>query len=116
MDILKVSKYLNACIKYRRIPGAALWIGNDKDVYLYEAFGYRQVFPQKEKLYKDTIYDLASLTKPLCTAIATMLLVEEREIKLNDCIEKYLPEFKNRPNGKKRIKELLTHISGLPAR
>ncbi|MEO0161673.1 MAG: serine hydrolase [candidate division WOR-3 bacterium] len=115
VNFLKVCKYLNNCVKYKKIPGAVLWVGNDKDVYIFEAFGYQQIFPKKEKLDKDTIYDLASLTKPLCTAMSVMLLFEEKEVKLNDCIEKYLPEFKNKPNGKKTIKELLTHTSGLPA-
>ncbi len=115
MDLLKVSKYLEKCIKYKRIPGTVLWIGSDKDLYIYEAIGYRQMFPEKEKLNRDTIYDLASLTKPLCTAMAVMLLFEEKEINLNDYIEKYLREFKNRPNGKKSIKELLSHTSGIPA-
>ncbi|MCX7995623.1 MAG: serine hydrolase [candidate division WOR-3 bacterium] len=110
----EIKKYLNECIKESKIPGAVLWVGNNKDVYIYEAYGYKQAFPKKERLNKDTIYDLASLTKPLCTAMSIMLLFEEKEIKLNDYIEKYLSEFKNKPNGKKTIKELLTHTSGLP--
>ncbi|MGB9720427.1 MAG: serine hydrolase domain-containing protein [bacterium] len=115
MKFHKIIKYLNECIKSKKIPGAVLWIGNKKDVHFYEAFGYQQIFPKMEKLNKDTIYDLASLTKPLCTAMSIMLLFEEKEIKLIDYIERYLPAFKNRPNGKKTIKELLTHTSGLPA-
>lgn len=112
---MELGRFLDNCVKLKKIPGAVLWVGNNKDVYIYEAFGYRQIFPKKEKLDKDTIYDLASLTKPLCTAMSVMLLFEEKEIKLNDHIEKYLPEFKNKPNGKKTIKELLTHTPGLPA-
>lgn len=112
---MELCRFLDNCVKLKKIPGAVLWVGNNKDVYIYEVFGYRQIFPRKEKLNKDTIYDLASLTKPLCTAMAIMLLFEEKEIKLNDRIEKYLPDFKDKPNGKKTIKELLTHISGLPA-
>ncbi|MEO0156939.1 MAG: serine hydrolase [candidate division WOR-3 bacterium] len=112
---MELCRFLDNCVKLKKIPGAVLWVGNNKDVYIYEAFGYRQIFPRKEKLNKDTIYDLASLTKPMCTAMAIMLLFEEKEIKLNDRIEKYLPDFKDKPNGKKTIKELLTHTSSLPA-
>ncbi len=115
MDFLKVGTYLNECVKKRRIPGAVLWVGNTKDTYFFESYGFKQIIPKKEVLNKDTIYDLASLTKPLCTAMSVMLLFEEKEIKLDNYIEKYLPEFKNKSNAKITLRELLTHTSGIPA-
>lgn len=115
MNFSHLNKYLNGCIKKRKFPGAAIWVGSKNRVYYFEAFGYAQIVPEKRRMQKDTTFDLASLTKPLCTAMATMLLIEEKELRLNDPIEKYLKEFKNRPNGKRSIKELLTHTAGLPA-
>lgn len=111
----RLDKYLNNCIKQKKIPGAVVWIGDDKRIKFFESFGYRQLIPQKIKMNKKTIFDLASITKPLCTAISIMLLYEEKEINLEKPIEKYLTEFKNKSNGKKTIKELLTHTSGMPA-
>ncbi len=102
-------------LKKRLIPGAVLWVGNTKNTYFFESYGFKQLSPQKEIMNRDTVFDLASLTKPICTAMSVMLLIEEKEIRLNDCVEKYLFQFKNKPNGKKTIKELLTHNSGLPA-
>ena len=62
----------------------------------------------------DTIFDMASLTKPLATAVAVMQLYEQGKIGLNDPVTKYLPEFA--ANGKQdiTIRQLLTHYSGLP--
>jgi len=62
----------------------------------------------------DTIFDLASLTKPF-TAICVMRLVEHGQVRLNDPVARYLPEFAR--NGKQEItvRQLLTHFSGLPA-
>lgn len=115
MDLGKLDKYLNDCIKKKKIPGLVLWVGNDKMVFYFESFGYQQLIPEKIKMERETVFDLASITKPLCTAMATMLLAQEKEIKLDDKIEKYMPEFKRKRNGTKTIKELLTHTSGLPA-
>jgi len=107
--------YLIDCVGRKKIPGAVLWLGDDRNIYFFESFGNAQIIPEKIKMNKGTIFDLASLTKPLCTAMAVMRLFEEKEIKLNDPVEKYLLEFKNSPTGKKTIKQLLTHTSGLPA-
>jgi len=62
----------------------------------------------------DTIFDLASLTKPF-TAACVMHLVEHGQVRLNDPVARYLPEFAR--NGKQEItvRQLLTHFSGLPA-
>jgi len=62
---------------------------------------------------EDTIFDIASLTKPIATATAVMQLVEKRKIRLDDPAAKYWPAFGR--NGKSRItvRQLLTHYSGL---
>ena len=61
------------------------------------------------------MFDLASLTKPIATALSIMVLYEQKKLRLNDPIEKFLIEFKYKTNGKKTIKQLLTHISGIQA-
>jgi len=63
----------------------------------------------------DTIFDIASLTKVVATTMAVMQLVQKGEVRLNDPVAKYLPEFAQ--NGKEDItvRNLLTHFSGLRA-
>lgn len=62
----------------------------------------------------DTVFDMASLTKPLMTATSIMQLCEQGKLSFNDPVSKYLPEFG--ANGKQgiTIRQLLTHYSGLP--
>lgn len=110
-----LNKYLVGCGQQKKFPGAVLWLGNDKKTSFFEAYGYSQIIPKKKRMRKDTIFDLASITKPVCTAMSIMLLYQEKELKLTDRIEKYLKEFKNKQNGEKTIKELLIHTSGIPA-
>jgi CubicO group peptidase (beta-lactamase class C family) len=77
-----------------------------------EAFGTRQ--PDGPPTQPDTIFDLASLTKP-CTAAALLTLVEDGKISLTQSVADVLPEARNTPLASVRIKQLATHTAGLPA-
>ena len=96
------------------IPGAVLVVGHAGKVVHRKAFGSRALEPRTEPMTPDTIFDLASLTKPF-TAACVMRLVERGQVRLNDPVAHYLPEFAR--NGKQEItvRQLLTHFSGLPA-
>ncbi|MFZ3210009.1 MAG: serine hydrolase domain-containing protein, partial [Terriglobales bacterium] len=96
------------------IPGAVLVVGHAGKVVHRTAFGSRALEPRPEAMTLDTIFDLASLTKPF-TATCVMRLVERGQVRLNDPVAHYLPEFAR--NGKQEItvRQLLTHFSGLPA-
>jgi uncharacterized protein YbbC (DUF1343 family) len=78
-----------------------------------KAFGSSSLEPRREAMTLDTIFDLASLTKVVATTTAVMRLVQKGEIRDNDAVSKYIPEFAQ--NGKEdiTIRELLTHHSGL---
>jgi uncharacterized protein YbbC (DUF1343 family)/CubicO group peptidase (beta-lactamase class C family) len=95
------------------ITGAVLVVGHEGKVVHEKAFGLRAVSPRPEKMTVDTIFDLASLTKVVATAPSVMRLVQFGQIRLNDPVAHYIPEFA--ANGKQSItiRELLTHFSGL---
>ncbi len=111
------------------IPGAVLLVGHAGKVVHRKAFGGRAldhpgtpkpgvlgtpVFESRpEPMTADTIFDLASLTKPF-TAVCVMRLVEGGQVRLNDPVARYIPEFAR--NGKQEItvRQLLTHFSGVP--
>ena len=95
------------------IPGAVLIVGHDGHVIYRKAYGARALEPRREGMTLDTVFDLASLTKVIVTTTAVMQLVERGEVRLNDPVAKYLPEFAE--NGKEDItvRQLLTHYSGL---
>jgi uncharacterized protein YbbC (DUF1343 family)/CubicO group peptidase (beta-lactamase class C family) len=95
------------------IPGAVLVVGHAGKVIYRKAYGERALEPRREAMTEDTIFDVASLTKVICTTTAVMQLMERGEVRLNDPVAKYLPEFA--ANGKEDItlRQLLTHYSGL---
>jgi len=106
-------------IKEGNLPGAVVVVGGKNGVVYRKAFGNSWLVPEKKPMTLETIFDLASLTKPIATATSIMILVERGEISLEDEVRKYIPEFKPYVDeqGKEyhaKIYHLLTHTSGLP--
>ena len=99
-----------------RIPGAQVVYGN-RDRVLYSAVYGRLSSDSPDTpenlVTPDTLFDLASLTKPVVTATGIMLLNERGLLKLNDSISKYLPEYMGTALSDITIEELLRHRSGL---
>ncbi len=98
------------------IPGAVLLVARDNKIVYRKAYGYRQLVPVKRKMEINTIFDLASVTKPVATATSAMILLERGQLRLKDRVSDFLPQFKreNRFGKPIRIIHLLTHTSGLP--
>jgi len=96
-------------------PGAVVLVGQQDDIVYWQEFGNEIVDPCEEPTGRNTIFDLASMTKPIATAASIMILRDRKAIELDDYVSKYLPAFAC--NGKEdvRIEHLLTHTSGLPA-
>ena len=99
-------------IERGNLPGAVVAIGRRDALVYCEAIGHRQIEPTPEEMTTDTVFDMASLTKPVATATSVMLLVQQGQIRLRDPIAKYIPEFA--ANGKESItvEHLLTHQGG----
>ncbi|HWX53836.1 MAG TPA: exo-beta-N-acetylmuramidase NamZ domain-containing protein [Verrucomicrobiae bacterium] len=95
------------------ITGAVLLIGHDGRIVHQKAFGHRATNPKLEPMTLDTVFDLASLTKAVATAPSVMRLLQMGQIRLNDPVARFIPEFG--ANGKEQItiRELMTHYSGL---
>jgi len=105
---------IQQAIADHEIPGAVLMVGHAGQVVERKAFGRRALEPQSEPMTTDTIFDLASLTKPF-TATCVMRLVGRGQVRLNDPVARYLPEFARRGKQEITVRQLLTHFSGLPA-
>jgi CubicO group peptidase (beta-lactamase class C family) len=71
--------------------------------------------PARHAATLETIYDLASLTKPLVTGLLTAALVERGRLELDGAVSLYLPEFAREDKRAITVRQLLTHTSGLPA-
>jgi uncharacterized protein YbbC (DUF1343 family)/CubicO group peptidase (beta-lactamase class C family) len=101
-------------IEQQQCPGAVVVVGHHGTVVYKQAYGMRSLEPTREQMTIDTIFDIASLTKVVATTPSVLRLLELGQIRLNDPVVTYLPEFAQ--NGKQdvTIRELLTHYSGLP--
>lgn len=75
------------------IPGIVTLIGHGDDIHV-DAIGMKTV-GGKEPMRRDTIFRVASITKPI-TAAATMILVDDGKLRLDDSVERWLPELSNR--------------------
>ncbi len=95
-------------------PGGVLLIAHHGKISFHKAFGFAQLLPKKIPLTTDTLFDLASLTKPLATASATALLVGKGVLRLQDPVSKFIPEWKSGDKRAVTLAQLLHHSSGLP--
>ncbi len=94
------------------IPGAVVVIGHDGQIVYQKAYGSRALIPHREPMTLDTIFDAASLTKVIATTPSIMRLFEQGQIRINDPVTKYLPEFQG-GHSDITIRNLMTHFSGL---
>src|SRR5208282_2736554 len=109
-----VDDIVQEAIRDGQIPGAVVLIGHDGQVIYRKAFGERALDPRREPMTLDTIFDLASLTKVVATTTAVMQLVEKGQVRVNEPVMKYIPEFAENNKEEITVRELLTHHSGLP--
>jgi CubicO group peptidase (beta-lactamase class C family) len=109
-----ISSYLQSEIARGSFPGAQYVVGEGKQVVAEDALGRAVVEPEIIPVTLDTIYDLASLTKPLVTALLVVRLAERGALDLNAPLARYLSEFDDKDKRKITLTQLMTHTSGLP--
>jgi uncharacterized protein YbbC (DUF1343 family)/CubicO group peptidase (beta-lactamase class C family) len=111
----RIDAVVEEAIARKECPGAVILVGRHGKVVFRKAYGNRAVEPAVEKMTVDTVFDMASLTKPVATATSVMVLVEEGKIRLADRVAKLLPEFAagGGERDKVTVEELLTHRAGL---
>lgn len=113
--VTDISNFLTERMAAGDFPSAVYLIAeNDREVFA-DALGNAVTEPQRIPATLDTVYDLASLTKPLVTALLCARRVERGELTLEASISHYLPEFDLTDKRSISLKNLLTHTSGLPA-
>jgi|TARA_B110001454_G_scaffold6237_1_gene5874 CubicO group peptidase (beta-lactamase class C family) len=122
-DIEKIVAQMQAAVDGEFIPGALLLVGNSDGVGVLETVGMQSP-GGSTPVNKDTLFRIYSMTKPIIS-VATLSMVEEGLIALNDPVSKYIPEFDNlrlidQENGDissaknvMTVENLLTHESGL---
>jgi CubicO group peptidase (beta-lactamase class C family) len=110
-----ISTMLRARIAAGDFPAAVYVVSERGRVMMTDALGEAVREPQRHAATLNTIFDLASLTKPLITGLLCAQLVEREMLQMSHEVARYLPEF-NLPDKRPiTVRQLLTHTSGLPA-
>ena len=112
----KVERAIDKAIGRAEIPGAVVLARMPKDGEVIEYAcrrGHAVVRPERLPMARETIFDLASLTKPIATTTAVMMLVHEGALSLDDPVSKVLPTFAERDKDAVTLRQLLSHSSGL---
>ena len=108
-----IDEVVSEGLRLGKMPGCVVLVGHQGHVVYHNAFGHRQLVPEKQPMQLDTVFDMASLTKPIATATSVMTLVERGEVDLEAPIATYIPEFGANGKDKITVKQLLTHNGGL---
>ena len=115
VDFSSVDVALANAVEHGVFPGAAVIVKQAGRVLYRHACGFRRLEPDRARLDIETVFDLASLTKPLATTLAVLLLITEQRVHFDDPVRRFLPDFQGPGKERITIRHLLTHASGLPA-
>jgi serine-type D-Ala-D-Ala carboxypeptidase len=95
-------------------PGAVLLVSKESEIRFFEAYGSADLFAGRP-MKKDTVFDLASLTKPLSTALALMKLAEEKKLSMDQPVGEIIEDLRHTDKAAITVADLLDHTAGLPA-
>lgn len=110
-----IKEIVEESIEQKKIPGAVVLVLNQGKIVYKQAFGNKSLYPSTEPMTTDTIFDLASLTKPIATGTSIFKLVEAGKLRLSDKAKLHLPELTEPAWEAITLEHLLTHTSGLPS-
>jgi len=109
----RAAKVLEEGVERELYPGGVLWVGRKGLRALLQCAGHTD-FTRDAKVDENTVFDLASVTKPVAMASSMLLLCQDGRIHLGQPVEYFFPE-RNLPHLKNvTLHHLLTHTSGLP--
>lgn len=111
----RIEALLLARIEAGDFPSAVYLVARGGRVRFAGALGDAVRAPERRAATPETIYDLASLTKPLVTGLLCAMMLERGRLSLDDSIAHHLPEFEREDKRALTVRHLVTHTSGLPA-
>ncbi len=97
----------------KKMPGCVVCVGRHGKIAFLKAYGQKQLQPSEMPMTTDTVFDMASITKPVATATSVMLLIERGQLRLSDKVASLIPEFAANDKEPITIHDLLIHHSGL---
>lgn len=115
MNFSAVERALEEAAQRGVFPGAVLLVSRGGETLLESAVGSRSLEPERHPMRPDVVFDLASLTKPLATTLAVLLLVKHKRLALDDRVTRFFHNFGVHGKTHVTFRHLLTHSSGLAA-
>jgi len=110
-----VEQALTDAVQREVIPGAAIVVRKGADVAFEGAFGSRALQPERQPMQLETVFDLSSLTKPLASTLAIMILVRDAKLRLDERVTRFFHNFGVHGKSHVTFRQLLAHCSGLAA-
>jgi uncharacterized protein YbbC (DUF1343 family)/CubicO group peptidase (beta-lactamase class C family) len=111
----QIDNAVAAAIQRGDCPGAVVLVVHGDEVVFRKAYGNRSLHPDQAPMTADTVFDMASLTKPVATASSAFVLIERGKLRLSEKVATYWPEFAANGKTDVTVEHLLTHTSGLTA-
>ncbi len=108
----QVDSLMQASIRQRAFPGAAVAIGQGQTLGLLEGYGYH-TYSSDRRVTPQSLFDLASLTKVVATTTAAMLLYDRGQLDLDAPLARYLPAFAQGGKAGLTVRQIMTHTAGL---
>lgn len=108
----RIDAAVEAAIQRGDCPGVVVVVVHDDAVVYRKAFGKRD---GEAAMTADTLFDMASITKPVATATSVMVLIEQGKLRLSDKVAKHWPEFAANGKGDVTVEQCLLHTTGLTA-
>ncbi|MFP6588354.1 MAG: exo-beta-N-acetylmuramidase NamZ domain-containing protein, partial [Pirellulaceae bacterium] len=100
-------------LRRKWMPGCVVMVGHQGKIVFHKAYGNKQVQPETIAMTTDTVFDMASITKPIATATSVMKLVELGKIDVDQTVAHYIPEFAANGKDEITVRQLLIHQGGL---
>ncbi|MBC2715661.1 MAG: beta-lactamase family protein [Desulfobacteraceae bacterium] len=108
-----VDSMMQQAVAEHVFPGGRLLVSLSGKILFNEAYGLANLYTG-QVVTRNTVYDLASLTKPLAATLAVMLLVQEEKLHLEQTLASIIPAFNKMTKADIQIRHLLNHTSGFP--
>ena len=112
---VRAAAVLRAAIAARAFPAASVEVGTREAVLWRDAFGHVTYDPGADDTSDETIFDLASLTKVICTTTLAMRAVDDGALRLDDPVSAWIPDWRGADRAEVTVRDLLAHSSGLTA-
>ncbi|MCA9195538.1 MAG: DUF1343 domain-containing protein [Planctomycetales bacterium] len=109
----RIESLVTEAIENKQLPGCVICAGTSRSVDFARAYGNRDLQPTTVPMSTDTVFDMASITKPVATATSIMKLIEQGQLRLGNKVVDFFPQFASHGKEAIIIRDLLIHQSGL---